>query len=364
MKTIGFALGLLLAFTVAAGAQESSEETVDFDYLDVSRYFVESTHGAKYGISISRSFNLVGRLDHKAVYDDVGFNISMAVFAREGDLLLIHAEKHTDGSGGLDYSDLEPAKLSGLAFTRRTQCASEEDKEELDSNPQIRFIRSKGFEVTVPFQLEQYFTTSRDGTSEVVISYGRGVKECSEAIGIELRKELENVVKVWERELDPATDAYFLKFEIPIRGECDNRIGPDGPAVRGDSCVFGAGMERGIKVFVSRALEKKAWRKLTVKAADSDETASLFLASIDERTFESLFNIFFTKSFSDISFQVYCNKLGTRMDVLRELGFPTAYFRDGSREEWRYDLDRPHNCADMTVIDLIDGKVLSVGVIH
>ena len=123
-------------------------------------------------------------------------------------------------------------------------------------------------------------------------------------------------------------------------------------------------MERGAKVFVSPALEEKNWRKLTVKAADSNEMPSLILASNEERTFESIFNIFFTKSFSDISFQVYCKKLGTRMDVLRELGFPTAYFRDGTREEWRYDLDRPHNCADMTVIDLIDGKVLSGGVIH
>jgi hypothetical protein len=116
------------------------------------------------------------------------------VFSRGSDLLLIHAETHTDGSGGLDYSDLKPATLSGLPFTNRTQCASSEDKAELDENPQIQFVRSKVFDLSIPFLLEQFFATSKDGTAEVVISYGRAVKGCSgnHALSGQMRSILNN----------------------------------------------------------------------------------------------------------------------------------------------------------------------------
>jgi hypothetical protein len=198
MRISAIFLLFLLLFSLPSFGQTGPAAKAEFDYLDVSGNVVRTTHAAKYRIRVAKGFKYLGEFHHQATYNDIGFNVSMAVFARGKDLLMIHAERHTDGSGGLDYSGLEPAKLSGLPFTQRTQCASPEDREELDSNPQIRFVRSKGFDLTIPFQLEQDFATSKDGTSEVVISYGRAVERCSDAIGAELKKEIQEAAKITE----------------------------------------------------------------------------------------------------------------------------------------------------------------------
>ena len=202
---------LVLLSTVLVSAQDKSGAEVDFDHLEIDSRLnvVRTTHAAPYRMVIKPSFKFLGEFHHQAVYNGKGFDISMAVFRRGGDLLLIHAEKHTDGSGGLDYSDLEPAKLDGIPFTRRTQCATKEDEEELKSNPQISFIGSKGFEFGYPFQLEQFFTTSKDGTSEIVISYGRAVDECSGKTGAELRKSLDDGTLIREPEFDPDSKEHY-----------------------------------------------------------------------------------------------------------------------------------------------------------
>lgn len=195
---------LSLLLTVSASAQDKPDAKIEFDHIDVDAHLnvVKTNHAARYTINIQNSFKFLGEFHHQAEYNGKGFDISMAVFRRGDDLLLIHAETHTDGSGGLDYSDLEAAKLDGLPFTRRTQCATKEDEEELKSNPQISFIGSKGFEFGYPFQLEQFFTTSEDGTSEIVISLGRAVNECTEKGGAELRKDLEDELHISELEPD------------------------------------------------------------------------------------------------------------------------------------------------------------------
>jgi len=189
---------LVISLTASVAAQTAVNERDDFDYIeaDSQSNVLRTTHAAKFQITLARTFSSLGEFHHQAVYNDKKFNISMAVFRSGGDLLLVHAEAHADGSGGLDYSDLEQATLSGLHFTRRTQCASPEDAEELKSNPQISFIRSKGFVIRFPFQLEQFFATSKDGTSEVVISYGRAVLECSVSEGSKLRKDLEDAIEI------------------------------------------------------------------------------------------------------------------------------------------------------------------------
>ncbi|QQS41550.1 MAG: hypothetical protein IPM63_00970 [Acidobacteriota bacterium] len=359
MRTFGSTLGVFFLFALAVWAQETPQETVDFDYLKISRNVVRTTHSAKYRIYIDKPFKFLGRLDHKAVYGDIGFNISMAVFARGNDLLLIHAEKHSDGSGGLDYSDLTPAKLDDLLFTRRTQCASTEDTEELASNPQIRFIRSKGFDLSVPFQLEQFFTTSKDGTSEVVISYGRAVDKCSEELGAELRKELDEISTLAELEIDPVSDIYYLKVEIPLRSKCESRVGSKGLVTNAEYCSFESIMERGTKVSVSRSREKKNWEKLKIRSLESKDVALLFLSRPNDTKYSSLFDTFFTKHFDGVV-GASCTNLEKPLDVLRELGFPSHYSRIGRRESWQYSVERPYNCMDFTDIRIKDGKVVEI----
>ena len=63
------------------------------------------------------------------------FNVSMAAFSKGDSIILMHAEMHTDGSGGLDYSKLKAETLNGIKFTSREQCVTPADVP--DSNPEL-----------------------------------------------------------------------------------------------------------------------------------------------------------------------------------------------------------------------------------
>ncbi len=173
--------------------------TTGFEYLKISKNSIETDHGANYKIKIDRSFKFLGQFSHQPTYGDKQFNVSFAAFTDGKDLIMIHAEKHSDGTGGLDYSDLSPTGLTGLAFTSRDQCAEAEDGAELDANPQIIFIRERGFAIKTPFFIKQFFTTDNDGTAEVVISYGRAVDGCArldDGFEQEIMKQIHNNIRV------------------------------------------------------------------------------------------------------------------------------------------------------------------------
>ncbi len=174
-------------------------QTNDFDYLEISKNTVRSTHGTNYKIKVDRSFKLLGEFSHQPTYGENQFNVSFAAYSDENNLIMIHAEKHTDGSGGLDYSELSPTELNGIKFTSRTQCAEPEDDAELEANPEILFVRKQGFALKTPFFIKQYFVTDVAGTAEVVISYGRAVSDCSklpDKFEQELVKEISNKIRV------------------------------------------------------------------------------------------------------------------------------------------------------------------------
>ena len=123
----------------------------------------------------------------------------MTAYSDGKNLIMIHAETHTDGTGGLDYSNLSPAALNELNFTTREQCAGAEDAAEMNENPQIKFIRGKNFDLSLPFYLRQFFATSADGKAEVVISYGRKIESCenvAENFKAQIEREVKDKIKV------------------------------------------------------------------------------------------------------------------------------------------------------------------------
>lgn len=361
MMRLPFVLMIFLLMASVAPGQRPPETNVNFDLIDFDPRLnvLTTTHAAKYRIGIDKAFKFLGEFHHQAVYNEKGFDISMAALSRGEDLLLIHAERHTDGSGGLDYSYLEPATLRGLPFTRRTQCATKEDEEELKSNPQISFIRSKGFAFTLPFQLEQYFTTSKDGSSEIVISFGRAVGECSDTVGANLRDELGQVIWLQELELDPDSDYFYLRSEVPAEGDCENRIDPSGIISKSETCSFKEFLDRANKVKVTRTKAQKGWEKVVIKS-NAGDSATLFLAT--EIGSRSLFNIFFTKTYYEFSKAPHCTGLATSLDVLGRIGFPSVRYREGDRERWIYDFDRGNHCAEYTEILIENNKVKEVAV--
>lgn len=171
-----------------------SAQTINFDYIKIKGNRIKTTHQAKYKIKINKSFKFLGKFNHQINPGKKQFNVSMAVYSNGKDIIVFHAEAHTDGSGGLDYSNLAPTKLNKVKLTTREQCAAAKDEDELKTNPQIKFIRSKGFTLTTPFYLKQFLATSKDGKAEIVLSYGRSVKNC-DSINEHFRNDILSATK-------------------------------------------------------------------------------------------------------------------------------------------------------------------------
>ena len=188
-------LNILLSLTLSNPAQNK------FDYLKVHGHTVKSTHRIKHVVSIDNSFKLLGEYHHQPTYDDKMFNVSVVAFARGESLVMIHAEAHTDNSGGLDYSNLKPDPLGGINFTSREQCAVLADIPDPDSIPDLRFLRDKGFTLRPAIFLKQFLIASPDGSAEYVLSYGKRVASCNEDIitnkfKTEIDRELRSVIKI------------------------------------------------------------------------------------------------------------------------------------------------------------------------
>ena len=183
-------LGALLIIFICSSVFVFAQDK-EFDYLNIEGNEISTTHLAKYTITIDGAYRYLGEFRHQPTYGDKQFNVSMVVYIDGQRLFMVHAEKHTDGSGGLDYSQFRPALLHEASFNLRELCAPEEAEEELSVNPEIRFIRDSGFDLSLPFYLSQYMATSEDGTSEVVISMGRKIDSCDE-IPAEFKLNIEN----------------------------------------------------------------------------------------------------------------------------------------------------------------------------
>jgi hypothetical protein len=167
-----------------------------FDYLKVKGHKVTSVHQLKYVARIDKSFKLLGEYHHQPTYSGKMFNVSVAAFSKGDDLIMIHAEAHTDNSGGLDYTNLKPDPLHGINFTSREQCAVIAEIPDPDSIPDLRFLRERGFSPAPAMFLKQYLIASADGSAEYVLSYGKRVASCgAEAVTPKLKAKVERDVR-------------------------------------------------------------------------------------------------------------------------------------------------------------------------
>jgi hypothetical protein len=172
-----------------------------FDYLKVKDNVVESVHKLHLVAKIDKTFKFLGEYHHQPTYGEKLFNVSVAAYEKGDKLLMIHAEAHSDNSGGLDYSKLKPDPLGGINFTSREQCGVIAEIPDAYDIPDFRFLRDKGFTPAPALFLKQFLIASTDGSAEYVISYGQRVASCGDEIitpafkeGIE--REVRRVVKI------------------------------------------------------------------------------------------------------------------------------------------------------------------------
>ena len=177
-----------------------------FDYLKVNGNTVRSVHQIKYSLRVDKSFKFLGEYHHQPTYGGKQFNVSVAAYARGDRLVMVHAEAHTDNSGGLDYSNLKPDPVGGIKFTSREQCAVLAEIPDPESIPDLRFLREVGFAPAPAIFLKQYLIASPDGSAEYVLSYGNRVASCRDEIitpefkaGIE--REVRTLLRIKARKL-------------------------------------------------------------------------------------------------------------------------------------------------------------------
>ncbi len=184
------ALGVVILFALHA----VSAHAADFDYLDVDANQAVSTHQAGYTLQVADSFTLLGEFHHQQRTGERLFNVSLAAYANGSDLIMVHAETLATQSGVLDYGHLPQTALNGLPFTHREQCVPAAAEADIAANPQARFVRSKGFDLTLPFLLTQFLQASPDGNAEFVVTYGQAVTSC-ETVQETLRAEIQATVE-------------------------------------------------------------------------------------------------------------------------------------------------------------------------
>jgi len=148
-------------------------------YLYRSGNQIESTHNLRLSFTIDRAFRPIAAADYQPTFDGKKFNVSIIAFAHGSEFVMIHAEMHTDGSGGLDYSKFVKTELNKVPFTSREQCA-EIDAQTINEEHDLKLLSDGGFSSTPAIWLKQYYATSSDGTSEVVVSFGHRLRSCSD----------------------------------------------------------------------------------------------------------------------------------------------------------------------------------------
>jgi len=171
-----------------------------FDYLQVDGQHVRTSHGLPLAIQIPPHLAPLGEAHFTEAYGGPAFNVSTAVFVDDSTLVAVHAERHVDNSGGLDYSELPADTLAGIPLNADIGCFDlrSESSEDIENNGFLRFLRDEEFSFDRAFILKRFFLTNDEGTAEVVISYGQQMSECpedgiSDALAERVSQEAQNV---------------------------------------------------------------------------------------------------------------------------------------------------------------------------
>ena len=174
---------LLVAIFVLSLAGASGSAAQVFDHLAVAGHAVSTTHGLPLSLTVPGDLRPLGETHFRESYGGPSFDVSATAFHDDSILVAIHAETHTDGSGGLDYSELSPDTLAGIAFNSRIDCFDlrEETAEDIQANGFLRFLRDGGYDFDRALVLKRLFRTDSEGRAEVVLSYGREVPACGDS---------------------------------------------------------------------------------------------------------------------------------------------------------------------------------------
>lgn len=162
-------------------ADTSVASVIDFAYISVSDGRVHTLHDLKYVVSMNADFEVIPPTSRVARFNSTPYRISLAAFIDDDSSLMIHAEEVADSSGASDYSHLAPTDWPDATFRSSGPDCLEIPGEEVDEEHDLLWLRHNGFEPSGSFVYAQYYATTDDMNSELVISILQRVVSCAEA---------------------------------------------------------------------------------------------------------------------------------------------------------------------------------------
>jgi len=180
LMIIGIGWGLIMGI-LGCKDEKSLLQEIQFDYLKVENHTIVTNYPIHLTLSLDTSLTYIGKINFNAVYEKPN-NVSAVTFINDSLFIAIHAEMHSDSSGGIDYSNLKPDTLNNIPFNSREQCHNlkEISLDTINKNPYFDFLNQKNFSFKDVYFMKQYFATDAEGTAEYILSYGKKVQSCEE----------------------------------------------------------------------------------------------------------------------------------------------------------------------------------------
>lgn len=176
---------------------EAAKPGPDFGFLSVSDGRVHTLHALRYSVSVSGDFEITepeNRVDH---FNNVPYRISLAAFVSDDRALMLHAEEVADSSGASDYGHLPAATWPNDTFRSGGPVCLQIPAAEVEGEHDLSWLRQNGFEPSGSLLYAQYFATTADMNTELVISLLQQVASCDEAsAGPDLVAEFQDMTSV------------------------------------------------------------------------------------------------------------------------------------------------------------------------
>ncbi len=133
--------------------------------------------------------------------------------------------------------------------------------------------------------------------------------------------------------------SYWTKFVLATEGNCKIEITPTDISPSEEICVFSAHLKTDTKIKLLELSDEKNWAKLKFQTADKREF-DVYLKNDSRKTFHKSFKLAFSKNkrFKE-DYYPYDNSLDTKLDLIKNLGFPTSISRDKENEKWTFGAD-------------------------
>lgn len=167
--------------TTAENIVVDATPSVDFNYISVSDNRIQTLHDIQFEISASVGFRATEPKNRVDEFHGTPYKISLAALIDDNSALMIHAETVADLSGASDYGNLPQANWPDESFRSDGPQCMEIPAEAIEGEHDLEWLRDNGFEPSGTLVFAQYFATTADKNSEIVLSLLVHVASCGDA---------------------------------------------------------------------------------------------------------------------------------------------------------------------------------------